>query len=378
MHVARYNYAAQFDENIDDLTTSLRRILTRGEYVPSPEAAAFEGSFASFLGAAHARGVGSGTDALIIALRALGIGPGDEVITQANTFHATVAAIVFVGATPVLCDVDPETFLLDARSVAAALTATTRVLLPVHLYGKPTPMAPLMQLAEQHRLVVVEDAAQAAGAAIGGRRVGAIGAAGCFSFHPSKNLCAAANGGAIVTSDPELATLIDAHRTHGQLIQHEHLLVGVNSKLDAMQCAILGHKLPKLDAWNRRRAEIAAEYRAQLEDLDVSFQRADPDETHVYHQFVLRTPHRDALLHHLQERGVDAVVRYPVPIHLQPAFARFGWDRGQFPESERLARDLLCLPIRPDMSSAEFAYVVGEVRGFFDRRMARERRCARL
>ncbi len=363
-HVKRYNYAAQFDGTIDDLLAKFRNILLRGDYVPSPESRAFEDAFAKFVGVAHARTVGCGTDALIASLRALGIGDGDEVITQANTFYATVAAIVTTGATPVLVDADEETFLLDGDAVAAAITPRTRAIVPVHLYGKPTPMEPLLALAQRHGIAIVEDAAQAHGAQIAGRAVGSFGAAGCFSFHPSKNLAAASNGGCVVTNDEDVARFVDAYRTHGQLVQHEHIVLGLNTKLDAFQSLILSAKLPKLREWNARRREVARRYRASLGDLPVSFQREDPGETHVYHLFQMRTPERDELLHRLNADGVEATVRYPYPIHLQPPFARFGWREGTFPVAEALGRELLALPIRPDMTDAEVDYVVERVRTF--------------
>lgn len=365
MRVERYNYAAQFSaEVVDELTARFREILLRGNYVPSYEGSAFEATFARFVGTKFGRAVGCGTDALILTLRALGIGPGDEVVTQANTFYATVAAIVLVGATPVLVDADEETFLIDQRRLLAALTPRTRAIIVVHLYGKPTPMLKLLEEAHSRQIAIVEDAAQAHGATIQGQQVGSFGVAGCFSFHPSKNLAAAGDGGCVVTDSEELANLIEAHRTHGQRVQHEHIVMGINSKLDAIQASILSAKLPMLLGWNERRRAIATFYREALRDLDVGFQREDPDELHAYHLFVIRTRERDRLLEHLRGHGVDAVVRYPYPIHEQPPFARFGWKRGQFPVAEALARELLCLPLRPDMEEAEKHYVVETVRSF--------------
>ena len=370
MRVERYNYAAQFSaDDLDTLTSTFREILSRGEYVPSREGRAFEEHFARLIGVKHARAVGCGTDALILTMRALGIGPGDEVITQANTFYATVAAIAWVGATPVLVDADDETFLIDQQKLRAAFGPRTRAVIVVHLYGKPTPMQELLREADARRIAVIEDAAQAHGAMIDGRAVGSFGVAGCFSFHASKNLAAAGDGGCVVTDSQELADLIEAYRTHGQRIQHEHIVMGVNSKLDAIQSAILCAKLPRLLGWNAQRRAIAATYRDALQDLDMIFQREDPDELHAYHLFVVRTRERDELLRHLQARGVDAVVRYPYPIHEQPPFAHFNWKRGDYPVAEALARELLCLPLRPDMSRAEQQYVVDAVRSF-DRKLA--------
>ncbi len=370
VRVARYNYAAQFEGDVDDIVDRIRSILLRGEYVPSPEGAQFESAFARFVGTRFALGVGCGTDALILSLRALGIGAGDEVVTQANTFYATAAAIAVTGATPVLVDADDETFLIDQGQVAAAITSRTRAVIPVHLYGKPTPMLGLLRLAADHGFAVVEDAAQAHGAVIHGRQVGSFGTAGCFSFHPSKNLAAASDGGCVTTGDARLARLLDAHRTHGQLVQHEHIVLGVNSKLDAIQSAILIAKLRRLPDWNERRRRIARFYRDGLAGLGLRFQREDPGELHAYHLFQVRTAERDALLAHLRRAGVDATVRYPHPVHLQPPFSGYGWRRGMFPVAEALADQLLCLPIRPDMPHAEAEYVVGAVRAFYGRAAA--------
>ncbi|HKE37319.1 MAG TPA: DegT/DnrJ/EryC1/StrS family aminotransferase [Candidatus Baltobacteraceae bacterium] len=364
-NVERYNYGAQFGTDLDAVVEDIRRILTRGDYDRSKEAQAFERAFASYLEIEHARTVACGTDALILTMRALGLGPGDEVITQANTFYATFAAIAIVGAIPVPVDVDEETFEMDLAQLDAAVTPRTRAIVPVHMFGKPNRMAEIMDFAGRHGLLVVEDAAQAHGARTGGKRVGTFGNAGCFSFHPSKNLAGAGNGGCVVTPSQSLATAIEAHRTHGQLVTHEHVCLGVNSKLDALQAVVLLSKLPKLDEWNARRRDVARRYRERLGDLEVSFQREDPDEEHVYHLFQMRTSRRDALLDHLRRSGIDAVVRYPIPVHLQPPFECYGWVAGQFPRAERLAQELVCLPIRPDLTEAEQESVVRSVREFY-------------
>lgn len=365
MKVPRYNYAAQFDGCLGVLAERLRGMLEEGRYILSPEVESFEVEFARYLGCRYVRGVNSGTDALVLTLRSLGIGRGDEVITQANTFYATVAAIRLVGAVPVLVDADPETFLIAEDDVEPALSPATRALLPVHLYGKPTPMARLLVLAERHGIAVVEDAAQAHGAMIDGRRVGTFGAAACFSFHPSKNLAAAGDGGAVATDDAGLAEILCEQRSLGQRSQNDHRIVAFNSRLDAIQAEVLRAKLPRLDAWNRRRAELARLYRARLEGQELTFQRLDPGETHVFHLFQIAAPRRDDLLEHLRRSEIDAVVRYPLPIHLQPAFADCGWRSGQFPVAERLARSMLCLPLRPDMNEAEIDYVADRVHAFY-------------
>jgi dTDP-4-amino-4,6-dideoxygalactose transaminase len=373
MKVARYNYRAQFGETPEDLFSSIREMLMNGQYILTGHVEQFEREFAAYLGVAQTLGVNSGTDALVIGLCAIGVGPGDEVITQANTFHATVAAIRHVGATPVLVDADEESFLINEDQVAAVITERTRVILPVHLYGKPAPMLRLLDLAARYGLLVVEDAAQAHGARIHNRRAGSFGQVACFSFHPSKNLAAAGDGGAIATSSPEIADRIRRLRELGQDGQNNHTTLGFNSKLDAIQARVLAWKLPDLDLWNERRGEIAALYRERLSELPLRCQSANPEEKHAYHLFQIRTSERDALLRHLQDSGIDAVVRYPVPIHLQEAFRDCNWQQGQFPVSERLAKELLCLPIRPDLTIDELDYVCEQTRLFFKRQPASAR-----
>ena len=367
----RYNYRAQFEPGFATLLEELGAMLLDGHYVLSSHVSDFERGFAAFNGSAHCVGVNTGTDALLIALRSLGIGAGDEVITQANTFHATVAAIELSGATPVLVDADDESFLIDLPAVRAAVTSRTRAVIPVHLFGKPTPMTELLALARAKGFAVVEDAAQAHGARVDGQRVGSFGIAGCFSFHPSKNLAAAGDAGAIVTDDAALASRIAQVRALGQRAQNDHVVVGYNSKLDSLQARILSYKLARLDEWNRQRRERAALYREALRDLPLSFQRDDPNEEHVYHLFQVRSVYRDDLLAHLKRHGVDAVVRYPVPVHLQPAFQHRGWRQDDFPVAERLAKELLCLPLRPDLTEGDIAFVSDCVRSFFERAMVR-------
>ncbi len=365
MKVSRYNYAHQFGDDIDSLMADLRSMLLGGRYELSPEVKQFEAELAGFLGARFVRGVNTGTDALIVALRALGVGPGDEVITQANTFHASVGAITLVGATPVLVDCEEQTFLIDRRQLEAAITSRTRALMPVHLYGKPTPMAEIMALAETHGLFVVEDAAQAIGARVEGQSVATFGHFGCFSFHPSKNLCACGDGGAVVARNAVLDEALRRQRELGQVGQNNHVVVGLNSKLDALQARILSAKLPRLQRWNEQRRRAARWYREGLSGLPLSFQAETPGETHVFHLFQVRSDRRDDLMAHLRARDIDVTVRYPVPIHLQPAFRNQGWHEGAFPVAELLARQLMCLPIRPDISEDEVDYVCRSAREFF-------------
>jgi dTDP-4-amino-4,6-dideoxygalactose transaminase len=365
MKVARYDYKSQF-RDLDGLLEKMRSMLLHGHYVLGKEVEDFEADLAAYVGAQHAVGVGCGTDSLLLALRAAGIGRGDRVITQANTFHATVSAIIWSGAEPVLVDADEHTFVLDDRALTGVSAAGLRAVLPVHLYGRPCPMESIMDFARARDLLVIEDAAQALGARSRGKRVGGIGDLGCVSFHPSKNLAAAGDGGVVLTNSKEYAESVNVMRSLGQEKQDHHVQVGVNSKLDALQAVVLHAKLPLLNGWNEARRAIARSYRERLADLPVTFQAEDPQDEHVYQLFQLRTPHRDALLEHLRAQGVDAIVRYPFPIHLQPAFADRGWRKGQFPVAERLAREIVAIPIRPNLMEEEVEYVCASVRSFFE------------
>ena len=364
MKVPRYDYRSHFDR-FDDFMVELSTMIAAGHYVLSEEVTEFERAFAEYLGCSCVVGVNTGTDALLSSLLALDLQPHDEVMTQANTFNATVAAICLAGLKPVLIDADEDSFLINADHALAGIGARTRVLLPVHLYGKPTPMGALLRECEKRGLDLVEDAAQAHGARIGGRRVGTFGVLGCFSFHPSKNLAAAGDGGAVATNRADLQRRLATLRTLGQAAQNDHVHLGYNTKLDAIQAKILSWKLPALDRWNGERRNIARAYREQLLDLPLTFQSWDEDEEHVFHLFVIRTAQRNRLLEYLRSKGIDAVVRYPVPIHLQRAFSNCGWRAGQFPVAEALAHELLCLPIRPNLTLIEVEYVADCIRAFF-------------
>jgi dTDP-4-amino-4,6-dideoxygalactose transaminase len=364
MKVPRYDYRSQF-ERWDEFMGELSTMIVDGHYVLSLEVAEFERAFAEYLGCSFVTGVNTGTDALLCSLKALDLRAEDEVITQANTFNATVSAIRLAGLKPILVDADKDSFLINADQAMAAAGPRTRVFLPVHLYGKPTPMQQLLQDCAKRGIEIIEDAAQAHGSRIDGRRVGTFGILGCFSFHPSKNLAAAGDGGAIATNRADLQEKLAALRSLGQVGQNNHLYVGYNTKLDSIQAKVLSWKLSNLDLWNERRRRVARLYRERLSDLPLKFQTWDEGEDHVFHLFVIRTEQRDRLLEYLQSKSVDAVVRYPVPIHLQPAFSDCGWRDGQFPVAEALARELLCLPIRPNLTISEVDYVSDCVRSFF-------------
>jgi dTDP-4-amino-4,6-dideoxygalactose transaminase len=357
--------AAERAELGDQLQQAVARVLESGQYVLGPEVEAFEAEMAALSGVAHGVAVASGTDALIVALRALGIGPGDQVITSPFTFFASAAAIALVGATPVLADVDYETALLDPAAVARAIDARTKGILPVHLYGQLADMRALRALADAHDLFLLEDGAQAHGATRDGLACGALGDAGIYSFYPTKNLGAAGEGGMVVTADAELAARLRRLRDHGSPRKYVHAEVGLNSRMQAIQAAVLRVKLPHLARWNARRAAIAERYaRAFSGSRAVRPLALAGGVRHAWHQYTVRVADRDRLQRRLAERGIHAGVHYPHPVHLQPAASSWkpgGFRPGDFPAAEALAREVLCLPVHPFLSDADVDRVAGEV-----------------
>lgn len=365
--VPRYDYPAQFGDVDAELVPRLRELLLSGDYILGAPLQGLERSLEAFLEVPHVLGVNSGTDALVLALDALGVGPGDDVITVANTFHATAMAIARVGARPVLVDCRPDTYLIDLDQVDQAVTSETKALIVVHMFGQAVDMAAAAELAHRHGLALIEDCAQAIGARSHGRPVGSTSDAGCWSFAPSKNLAAAGDAGAVSLHDSDLADRIRVSRHFGQVAQNHHEVIGYNSRLDSMQALVLAHKLPMLHEWNRRRIEIAAAYRSGLAGLPVSFQEGAGPGEHVYHLFQLRTGSRDDLVESLQSEGIDAVIRYPFPLHLQGAFRSLGVGPGAFPVAEALAQETLCLPLHPHLSADQIEHVIGAVRAFFEK-----------
>lgn len=340
---------------------AIRRVLDRGWYILGEELARFERRFAEWCGAAYAVGVGNGTDAIALGLRACGVQPGDEVITVAHTALPTLCAISQIGATPVPVDVDPDTATMDPATIEAAITPRTRAIVPVHLYGHPADMPAIMAVADAYGLVVVEDCAQAHGARVGGRPVGALGRAGAFSFYPTKNLGAIGDGGVVTTNDPAVAEQLRLLRNYGQTDRYHHRVVGVNSRLDELQAAILNVKLDHLDTWTARRRELAARYSAGLANVvQVPVER--PWAHHVYHLYAIQTDRRDELQRALASAGVDTIVHYPIPAHLQEAYLHLGIPRGALPHSERIAARVLSLPLYPEMADEDVDYVCAVVR----------------
>jgi dTDP-4-amino-4,6-dideoxygalactose transaminase len=358
-----------------DLTRLDAEILTRAEevferlshsgaFTFGEDLEAFEAEFAEYCGAAHCVGIGDGTDALRLALVAIGVGPGCEVITVSHTFVATVEAIAATGADPVLVDVDPETRCMDPARLAAAITPRTVAVVPVHLYGRPAPMDEILAAAGD--VPVLEDAAQAHGAALNGQRVGSIGSAAGFSFYPTKNLGAMGDGGAVVTDDPELAATVRSLRHHGADPENAnlHLRRGSTARLDNLQAALLRLKLPYLDSWNDSRRAAAARYRAALADLPVALPPGDPaGGRHVYHLFAVEVDDRDRVLAGMRDAGIGAAAHYPTPVHLQPAWRALGYPEGSLPHAEDAAARCLTLPIFPQIEDAEIDRVVETLGG---------------
>jgi dTDP-3-amino-3,4,6-trideoxy-alpha-D-glucose transaminase len=354
-----------FPELFAELMATVERIAGKSAFTLGPELERFEEAFAAFCGAEHAAGVSSGTAALEIALRALGVGPGDEVIVPTYSFIATAEAVSTVGATPVIVDVDPETALMTAATVERALTPRTRCVIPVHLFGRPVDMDPLLALCRERGIAVVEDACQAHGALYRGRPVGSLGDVGCFSFYPTKNLGGWGDGGAVVTSDTELDGKMRLLRSHGEGIRHHHELATGTHRLDTLQAAILEVKLRHLPDWNQRRRDAAVALREGLAGSSViSPAPAAADSDHVYHLFVVRCAERDALRDHLDSRGIASAIHYPTPIHLQPAYADLGLGRGDLPVAERLASENCSLPIFPAIEDRQIAEIVAAVESF--------------
>ncbi|MEO7035390.1 MAG: DegT/DnrJ/EryC1/StrS family aminotransferase [Polyangiaceae bacterium] len=364
-----FDSTAQTSELLDEIRPAMDRVIQSQRFILGEEVAAFEREIAAYLGVAHAVGVSSCTDALSISLAALGIGPGDEVITTPYTFFATTGAILRVGATPVFADIDPVTFNLDAERAAAVVSARTRAILPVHLFGQAADMKALRGLAKRAALPLVEDAAQALGATFAGERLGNLGDLGCFSFFPTKNLGAFGDGGLVTSNDDRLAELSRSLRGHGFGAKHHSLRLGGNYRLDALQAAVLRVKLPYLDGFNARRRKNAQHYLDNVTEHAelLRLPREAPGRRHVYHQFVVRSAQREALATHLAERGIRTEHYYPVPIHLQQACAHLGYGPGDFPEAEAAARESLALPIFPELEDWMLNAVVAGLNSFRER-----------
>jgi dTDP-4-amino-4,6-dideoxygalactose transaminase len=347
----------------EEILSGIERVLDGMNLFLGENVYRLEEEFAAYCGTSHAIGVGSGTDALHLALRAVGIGPGDEVITVSNTFFATVEAIALCGARPVFVDIDPVTYTIDPSLIEAAITPRTKAIVPVHLYGHPADMDPIIAISRRHGLSIVEDACQAHGAEYKGVRIGSLGDAAAFSFYYSKNLGAYGEGGMVVTNDRDTATNVQMLRNHGSKERYQHALLGVNARLDEIQAAVLRVKLPHLDSWNAARRTWAEEYSRRLADLeDVVTPVVQPYAKHVFHLYVIRTPDRERLQRWLKSHSVSTGIHYPVPVHLQEACASLGYSPGSLPETEAAAQQILSLPMFAELTIDEVAYICQTIR----------------
>lgn len=351
-----------------EIRDAIDRVCESQHFILGPEVSALEEAVAAFCGARFAVGLSSGTDALLVALMAIGAGPGDEVITTPYSFFATAGVIARVGARSVFVDIDPQTFHLDAHAVAAKMTSCTKAIMPVHLFGRCAAMDPLLTAAQAQGISVIEDAAQALGARdTRGRQAGTIGHIGCFSFFPSKNLGAFGDAGMVVTNDEELAEKLRVLRVHGGKPKYYHRIVGGNFRLDAIQAAVLRVKLKYLPSWTNARRKNASRYWQLCEEMGVQKWVSLPEDTpgHIYNQFVVRFPERDRLQAFLRERGVETEVYYPLPLHLQECFRDLGYRQGDFPHAEAAARESLALPVYPELAESQQRYVVSQIREFY-------------
>jgi len=364
MKVPFVDLKAQHEAIADELNEAIQRVIKRSRFILGQEVEAFEEEFAAYCDVDHCVGVGSGTEALHLALKACGMGPGDEVITVSFTFIATALAISWTGATPVFVDIDPKTYTMDPDRVAQAITPHTKAILPVHLYGQCADMDPLLALAKEHNLWMIEDACQAHGATYKGRKAGSIGHLGCFSFYPSKNLGACGDGGAITTNDKGLADRLRLSRNYGQTRKYHHESMGYNSRLDEIQAAVLRVKLKYLDGWNEARRKHAKKYNELLGGGIVVYSRVADWGDPVFHLYVIRSCHRDELQKYLQGKDIETLIHYPVPVHLQKAYTNLGYLKGSLPVTESCSMEVLSLPMFAELTEEQINYVSNAVHKF--------------
>jgi dTDP-4-amino-4,6-dideoxygalactose transaminase len=369
MKIPLVDLKAQFDPLRDQMRTAIDRVMDTQQFVLGAEVKSLEDEIAQYSNTKHGIGCASGSDALLLALMALDVKAGDEVVTSPFTFFATGGAIARLGARPVFVDIDPRSFNIDPAQVEAAITPRTRVLMPVHMYGQCADMDPLLEISERHGIPIIEDAAQAIGAEDRVRRAGSVGRLGCFSFYPTKNLGGAGDGGMIVTSDDALAERLRALRVHGGLTEYLHKEVGINSRLDALQAVVLRVKFAKVDHWSNERRRKADHYNQLFAEASLPYKVITPfirsDGRHIFHQYVVRVAaDRDALMAHLNKCGIGTKIYYPVPLHLQECFRHLGYKAGDFPESERAAQETFALPVYPELTDEQQRYIVSSFRGF--------------
>jgi dTDP-4-amino-4,6-dideoxygalactose transaminase len=368
MNIPLLDLQAQYRSIKPEIDTAIHKILDSSQYILGKAVSDFEEEFAKSHGCKHCVGVGSGTDALHLALWIEGIGPGDEVITVPFTFIATVESISLVGAKPVLVDIDPKTYTLDPAKLEKAITPKTKAVISVHLYGQAGEMDAISAICKKHNVMLIEDAAQAHLAKFKSQSIGQFGVSTCFSFYPGKNLGAYGEAGAVITNDSDRAQKLRQLRDHGQSRKYQHETWGHNYRMDGFQGAVLGVKLKHLPSWTERRREVAAYYKKNLigvGDIRLPFER--PDSYHVYHQFVICTPKRNELQEYLHSQGIATGLHYPIALHMQAAYQHLGYKEGDFPESEKAARECLSFPIYPEMTKEQLDYIIQHVKGFFSR-----------
>ncbi len=366
MTIPLVDLKAQYVTIKPEIDAAMQRVVNNTSFILGKEVVEFEKNFAAFSHAQHCVGTDSGTAALHLALLILGVKAGDEIITTTHTFIATAEVISLIGAKPVLVDIDPRTYNIDPNQIEAAITPRTRAIIPVHLYGQPAEMDAILDIARRHNLRVIEDAAQAHGAEYRSRRAGSMGDVACFSFYPGKNLGAYGDAGALVTNDAALADHARMLRDHGRTEKYAHKLTGYGYRLDALQAAILGAKLPHLDAWNARRREIADYYTELLTNTDIVTPYVPPHVKPVYHIYCIRVPsgNRDGMQKHLKARGADTGIHYPIPLHLQPVYENLGYKAGDFPRAEKAAGEILSLPMYPELTDAQAQQIVDAIKEF--------------
>jgi dTDP-4-amino-4,6-dideoxygalactose transaminase len=364
LNIPLINLTLQHKELRDEINQAIQGVLDRGDFILGQDVVKLEEEFAAYCGTKYAIGVDNGVSALELSLRALGVGPGDEVIVPTHTFTASAAAITFSGAKPVFVDADPVTWNIDVTKIEDAITSHTKAIVPVHLYGLPADMQDVLMIAKKHNLVVVEDAAQAHGARYKGQRTGSMGNAAGFSFYPTKNLGACGDAGMVTTNDERVADSVRALRNCGQRQKNVHELAPFNHRLDSLQAAILRVKLHYLDQWLESRRKLAGMYNKLLVDSNVVTPVEPADCQHVYHLYVICSQNRDALASYLKERGIGTAIHYPAPVHLQPFYSGAGYSKGQFPVAEKLSQEILSLPMFPELTIEQVEMVAAEITGF--------------
>ncbi len=366
MQIPIFTPVRQYLNLKDEIDSAIWKVLNEGNFILGEEVKEFESKISEYLGVKHAIGVASGTDALQIALMAIELKPGDEVITTPFTFVATAEAILLLGGKPVYVDIDEKTYNINPDLIEEKITEKTKAIIPVHLYGQPAEMDKIIDIARRYNLYAIEDSAQALGAEYKGRKVCTFGDLACISFFPTKNLGAFGDAGMIVTDNDELAEKVRMIRVHGSKVRYNHEILGVNSRLDTIQASVLLVKLKYLDEWNDKRAEIAKKYTEGLSDVDgLVTPYSKPDCKHIYHQYTIKTNRKDELAQFLKEKGIQTAVHYPIPLHLQKAFSYLGYKEGDFPISERCSKEVLSLPMFPELKDDEIEYIIESIRQFY-------------